>query len=1557
MADYDSILNVEEFIADHYFTADETKGENFGKRVAARTKEWKNEEAAGPFERLKSRRAELEKLFAYVGSGDSSTVRSVLRADGTEIETAYPTSGFPMKNGTEDVNAALLQVFGFDSPQPFSMYTAALKFIEFPVIRHGDAWALSLPEAASPEELIEKRLTIRRCRTNSAGEVIEKIHQDISAQDLVSEIFLSQDPPEFLVVFAGNWAVLARRESWPLGRFIAVNVALAVERAEVKNKGELQRATCILARVNVAKAADGSRWWQETLDESLAHAADVSDELRAAVRESIEIIGGDVVDRLRAEGVDPADIDAEELGRQALRYLYRILFVLFAETRPELEILPVGTPEYDEGYGLGRLRELVLNPPNTERGGTGTHLYQSLNLLFELIDSGHEGGGQGLTFRSLKADLFQPEATVMIARAGLSNEALHRVLENLLLTRESRGHDRGFISYATLGVSQLGQVYEGLMSFRGFIAPEDLVEVAPKGDASKGSWLVSVDKADDLPADSVVMTQVVDSAGGTHTEVRRHPSGTFVFRQSSRDRERSASFYSPQVITEFVVSQAIEVLREEGRVKTAADVLDLAVCEPAMGSGAFAVEAVSQLAALYLELYQEETSEQIDPGEYAAVLQRVKAHIALHQVYGVDLNATAVELGEISLWLDTMTSDLKAPWFGLHLRRGNSLIGATRSTYSAEQVADKRYLKGVPTHAPLSNLAEALSTTGYDAKVLDRIHHFLLPASGWGAACEAKDLKSFAADEQKQMKAWRSRTQRKLTKTQIKKLQDLAASVERLWGYALTRMRIAEDQARRDIDFPGHITEHTAKNVSREQIESDLLHNENGSYGRLRAVMDAWNALWFWPLDKVDELPEIDEWIAGLQALLGEARRAKPSERAQFEIGQDPSWEEISVAEEFYLRFNMARSLDRAHAEHPWLVTAREVASEQGFFHWELDFAAVFARGGFDFQVGNPPWVRPTINLDELLAESDPWFKLAHKPTQEAKKQRRAAVLAGPAARSIVQQGITETVATAEVLGDSVRYPFLVKQQPDLYRGFMEQTWRHVAPSGVVGLVHPESHFTEKKAASLRKAAYLRLRRHWQFINELSLYDVHHLVSYGVHIYANAQSAPGFLSATSLYHPSTVTDSLVHDGSGAAPGIKDDENHWDLRPHADRIITVDDAELEVWHSILEDPDTPLYETRMVYTVNRDAARVLAKLAEAPRIRELGLQFSAGWHESGDRQNGYFESEWGYPESWDDAILQGPHLGVALPMQKQPNETMKHNQDWVEIDLEALPEDFIPATAYKPLREELAAAGEGRDYDEDYGYWVTSDGDRIRVADTYRIAWRAMAATTGFRTFYPSVIPPGARHIHGIHTAGPIGDEDGVLAGAFAATILNDFLIRSIGLSNLYGPSFENLVCSARGHAKCLLVKEFLRLNGLTSAYASIWGSATGLHWDSSVPYRMAEDRRLAQIRIDVAAAIALGITADDLCTIYRTQFPVMRRYDQENRYDANGRLVPGEVMKLQKKRGDDEVLSEAERTWTHPQSGVEYTFEYPFRQLDREADMRAAYARLEAELAQCDVDN
>ncbi len=1525
MAAFDSILNIDEWISDHYFTTDESKGESFSKRVTARVKEW----------------AALEKE-----TGTRSPIKRLQQHRDT-LQTAFATSADTADTATTD--ALVRTAFGYGAPAP-KHYTRAGEQFAYNGW-HGNAGTVIVisaePDAAG--EVTEADLTTLPVAGGVSTE--GKDPEPAKVSKLVGDLFLSEEPPAFIVVLAGTWVLVAERETWPLGRYLAINLQLAVERNDTKKAGELERVAVILARENLERAADGTTWWAQTREESQQHAVKVSGDLRDAVRASIEWIGNDVLARRREQHLPNDTIDGNELAHQSLRYLYRILFLLFAEASPELAILPTGAPEYVAGYGLDRLRDQILKPPVTDKARHGTHLYDSLQLLFTQVNHGHhpheaahadqDAQNEGLTFRNLEADLFSAQATSLIDDVKLSNEALTTVLQNLLLSKVSAGKDRGFISYATLGVTELGQVYEGLMSYHGFIAQEDLYEVAPKGDASKGSWVVPTRDADSVPPDSFVMETKPMDEGGTAKVRREHPAGSFVFRQSSRDRERSASFYSPQVITEFTVGQAIDVLKEEGRITTSEDVLNLTICEPAMGSGAFAVEAVRQLAELYLTLRETELDQQVDPEMRTIEIQKIKAHIALHKVYGVDLNPTAVELAEISLWLDTMTSQLKAPWFGLHLRHGNSLIGALRATYSPTQLNKRGWLTAVPRREPVHNLAAAIDAgEPGDANTAGRIHQFLLPSATWGAAADAKDLKTLAKDEITAMKAWRkSVTGKQPTKEQKKKLINLAARVESLWAITLSKMRIAEDQIRRDIDLWGRNSEHTANNVRREQIEQELLHDRAGAYRRLRLAMDAWNALTFWPLTATKELPDFDEWISTLTDLLGTDITAKDANQTR--LGTASDWDELIDLERTEIGLSGARDTDTVMANHPWLATAEQVAKEQAFFHWDLDFAAVFARGGFDLQVGNPPWVRPRTDLDALYSEVDPWFSLAHKPTQAAKNARRAQWNEDETTRAIVYQGLGESVATSAVLSDVTRYPHLVGQQPDLYRGFMERTWGNASAAGVISLVHPESHFTEKKAASLRRGAYLRLRRHWQFINSLFLYDVHDLVRYGVHVYGPVQDAPNFRHATSLYHPSTVAESLKHDGSGELPGFKDDNHNWDLRPHLDRIQSVDEHTLKVWHSILEDDAVPHIESRMVYTVNTEAAAVLEKLAAAPRIRELRLQFSRGWDESIDKKKGYFDTGWAHPASWNDVILQGPHLGVSTPMIKQPNPTLKHNQDWSEVDLEAMLADFIPATALQPDRQSKPS------YDADYTHHV-QPGGRIADRDQFRFAWRKMAATTGYRTLYPALIPIGSA-ISGAAISGTALSETDltVLTGASLSALVSDFVVRATGVANIYAQTIESLPFSVREDLSSVLKALYLRLNCLTEAYAPLWEELMGEAWGVDTPLRKDKERRAAQVEIDAIVALSLGVTADELCMIYRTQFPVMRRYDQEDRFDANGRKVPKEILKADAALKDGARLSEADRTWTHPQSEVSYVYEYPFRQLDREADMREAYKRFE----------
>jgi hypothetical protein len=1555
----DAFVVGEDFVSEHYFSTD-AKTQSFQAMVADRRKGWDADRDAGhptPESAYSAARGELTRIFNGLSENADTDV-------------------------VDDLYARLRGVLGFDAPIRWESARLGGSDTEAgPVI----AVRTRGLTGAAPLVIVEARgaLALEDLLAKDEKTLLRSFHTDdhdiTSVAALLSYLFVADDGPRFALVLAGGLAVITERERWLEGRYLAVDLQLVGERNDTRRGGEIDRALTCLAADSLAPDAEGDIWWARVIDESIKHTVGVSKDLREGVRLSIEIIANEVVGRRRAKGLDPLPPDqAQPLAQQSLRFLYRILFLLYAEASPELAVLPVGDPAYERGYSLDRLRELTLVELATPRAQSGTHIFDSLGILFTLIDKGHDGNpeaadddgtaAEGLTFRSLRADLFLPKATQLITDVGLGNAALQQVLRHLLLSKEAKGRDRGFISYAQLGINQLGAVYEGLMSYTGFFADEQLWEVAKNGDATKGSWVVPRARIEGI-ADSDFVRTPDEHTGELKPVV--HQPGTFVYRLAGRERQQSASYYSPEVLTRFVVGQALEELLDQNGVTTRArDILDLTVCEPALGSGAFAIEAVQQLAEQYLSRRQNELGERIDPDRYAAELQKVKAYLALHQVYGVDLNATAVEFAEISLWLATMGEGLAAPWFGLHLRRGNSLVGARHAVIPAAAVKDKGWLTATPTDRPLSALG---------ADLTGEVHHFLLPADGWGSTVDAKEAKDLALGALTRLKDWQKSLRPKLTKSQVTAFAGLARRADRLWELALRRLQIAESQIRRPILVWGTEDLPAGGEVTREQIEASLA-DPRGAYRRLRRVMDAWCALWFWPL--TDETvtvngeliapPTIDQWIDALQQLLGLDLKVSRRDQQQWSLTSIDGWNELADAEHNDLTFAQAKGPDDVLAAHPWLVVCERVAMRYGFFHWELDFGPVFKRGGFDVQVGNPPWVRPDFDENAAMAEFDVTWALETKIATPRAKELKAATLAIPAARSFYLSELAAAVAVRAFVSGPGNYPHLLGLRPDLYRCFMEQTWRHMSPGGAVSLIHPETHFTDEKAGLLREATYERIRRHWQFSNELQLFDeVDHHKDYGIHVYS-APRQPKFLNACSLYHPDTVNRSLVHDGSGPEPGLKDVDGNWDLRPHASRIITVTDEVLQAWKDMLEESEVPVRRTRMVYAVNRALVSVLEKLSAATRISSLNLQFSMGWNETTDFTKGYFTKDWGTPDSWEDAILQGPHLHVATPLYKSPNPTMLHNQDWSATDFEALAEAAIPATSYKP-------AGARKRYDANYTSWQVTDKagivETLWARDYYRIAWRAMAANTGERTLIPTVIPPGCAHINGVFcVAAPNNSltEMAVAAGS-VASLVTDFSVRVAPKSGIYQGVFARLPLVTSQALLSQLVLRILRLTCITNAYVELWRGCfapamqadswtggfdhdrrrplgdIGSEWTQDTPLRIAADRRLALVEIDALVALGLGLTADELCTIYRTQFPVLYGYDRKTYlYDASGRLVPAEIMTPWRTRGD--TLSEDERTATNP-AGNTYVYQPPFRFLDREADMRQAHAEFERRLA------
>lgn len=340
---------------------------------------------------------------------------------------------------------------------------------------------------------------------------------------------------------------------------------------------------------------------------------------------------------------------------------------------------------YRLGYSIEALRDLEQVPLTTPQAQDGYFIHQSIKRLFELVNEGYQPqqlqlihddaqavyDDYGFRLNGVDSPLFSPESTPLLSKAKFRNVVLQEVLQLLSLSREKRGKQkRGRISYAQLGINQLGAVYEGLLSYTGFFAQEKLSEVKPAdaqaADETAQTYFIPESEIARYEADEFVY---VEGADGSRVR-KTYPKGSFIFRLAGRDREKLASYYTPEVLTQCVVKYS---LKELLRGKTADEILELRFCEMALGSGAFANEMLNQLADAYLERKQKELDRRIPPDDYREERQKVKGYLAAHNLYGVDLNPTAIELARVSIWLNIIYRDAPAPWFGARLAVGNSL--------------------------------------------------------------------------------------------------------------------------------------------------------------------------------------------------------------------------------------------------------------------------------------------------------------------------------------------------------------------------------------------------------------------------------------------------------------------------------------------------------------------------------------------------------------------------------------------------------------------------------------------------------------------------------------------------------------------------------------------------------------------------------------------------------------------------------------------------------------------------------------------------------------------
>jgi hypothetical protein len=1526
---------------------------------------------------------------------------------------------------THPINVRLAEALGY--PYQANEYELIEGELAVPVlaalVRDGNPylWLVETPWADEDHEPLKQRLTEEQRSKSGALRDGHKFPSEVW-EDLLSLVFRREQPPRWVILLAGSLVFLVERHKWGQGKYLLFDIDQILGR---KQADALKATAALLSRD--ALCPDDGTVLHDTLDDnSHKHAFAVSGDLKYGLRRAVELLANEYVHYQRTvakQALFGDDDLARKLTVESLTYLYRLLFLFYAEARgKETGIVDLTSDEYRLGYSLESLRDLEQVPLTTEAAQNGNFIDHSLRLVFRLVNDGFQpdvqqtlfketmpdwwlppppkqgdlfapgsGGAatavaeveapvaepekqakyidHGFTITALESPLFDPKRTPLLSSVKFRNVVLQEVIQLLSLSREggrgNRRRERGRISYAELGINQLGAVYEGLLSYGGFFAQERLYEVKPAGaaptDETQQSYFVPESEVAKYKDEEFVYEEVHGGEKGERRR-KRYEKGTFIFRLAGRDREKSASYYTPECLTQCVVKYALKELLKE---KKADDILKLTVCEPAMGSGAFLNEAINQLADAYLERKQHETGEKIPPGDYPVERQKVKAYLATHNCYGVDLNPVATELAKVSLWLNTIYPGSRCPWFGLRLAVGNSLIGARRQVFQAADLKRKKtketpnWLGMVPEHVPLG--------PEWKDRTKDSVYHFLVPDEGMAAFDTDKVIKGLAPTEVQAIKEWRKDFCKPFDRGEVAKLIELSDAVDDLWKQVIRERQRAASLTNQPIPVWGQEEpkEPLVNIPGQEKVAAELERFYTASR-RLRLAMDYWCTLWFWPIPEAAKLPTRDEFLFDMELILkGTIQTSQPG-AVLGQLFPDEPVNPEHVA--FVGRFGMV-NVDELLAKNERLRIVDDVAGRVRFHHWELRFADVFAeRGGFDLIVGNPPWVKVEWNEGGLLGEIEPLLALRDVSASDIAAQR-GDLLNAPERRGAYQEEFVQQEGAKSFLNALQNYPHLKKVQTNLYKCFITRAWDIGSTRGVAGFVHPEGVYDDPKGGLLRSELYHRLINHFQFQNVFSLFDIndHGKAFFGVHVYS-ACSRPniGFFSVSNLYHPSTLDGILSHDGHGLVPGIKTDKNDWNLSPHRNRLINVNMERLRLFSQLYDDFGTPVNQARLPVVHSEEIVRVLEKFAAQPRkFGHLTGEYFATvmFDESYAQREGTIRRETRYPKDLSEWIVSGPHFYVGTPFNKSPRESCEHNSHYDDIDLMVIPEDYLPRTNYVPACPT-----------DEYRVRIPKFNGKL-VTEFHRVLCRKMISPINERTLIAAIIPPGPPHIDGCFSIAMKSLGATVVLGWLYGSLPFDFWVRTSGKSNFRQELAESLPWPHVEQFNPFVIERVLRLNCLTRPFAPLWEALTNTPWHRGCALRTDRARRHALVELDALAALALDLTEEELITIYRVQFPVLRQYERENFYDQTGRLVPNGVLDLVRRHdldtgqplnisaftGPAELVGEVETpamgvtggiVWEDPkmEPRMKRVYPPPFTRCDREADMRQAYRAFQERL-------
>lgn len=1351
--------------------------------------------------------------------------------------------------------------------------------------------------------------------------VVSAFSAELDNEELATKILFAMDePPRWLIFIGLHQIALIDRNKWNEKRYLSFDLADIFARHE---ESTLQAMAVLLHKDNLCPAEGGSLLDQ--LDEnSHRHASGVSQDLKYALRESIELLGNEVLYDLshrQGRDLDENPVDAGELTIQCMRYMYRMLFMLFIEARPELGYAPMKAQAYVQGYSLESLRDVADSVrEETSAVGDGYYLHETLSKLYDLIYSGYPSTEEELhklqesdslndifVIEPLKAHIFDPELTPLITAAKLRNSVMLRIIDLMSVSRPTgrRNDRRGRISYSTLGINQMGAVYEALLSYRGFIAEDDLYEVKRAGDKFNEldvGYFVKENELSQYTEDERVRYESGENRG----KLRMYKKGTFIYRLAGREREKSASYYTPEVLTKCLVKYALKELLEG---KTADEILHLTICEPAMGSAAFLNEAINQLAEAYISRKEQELGETISYEKRFDELQRVKMYIADRNVYGIDLNPVAVELAEVSLWLNTIFSGGFVPWFGTQLVCGNSLIGARRQCYTVSQLQanGSHWYDSAPERVPV----------GTKRKPKTQIYHFFTGDTGMSNYTD-KVIKSLAPDDIKLIKSWNKQFTKPFTDDDVKTALRLSEVVDELWEQVIALRREIGEKTSDPLTVYGQPAETAASHTTireKDMIYKKLYLSEEmrnaGPYARLKFAMDYWCALWFWPIEKAELLPSRSEYLADMGFILEGTIDTFAAVSKEIKMGQLSMFP--SEAEQLVMDMTKQYSgmgvvdIPKLCQQQPRLALVRQIAEQNHFMHWELEFADLFAeRGGFDLVIGNPPWIKITWNEQGILSDKNPLFAVK-KLNANQTTHGRATALLSPDMRRLYFNEYQTLSGEQTFFNANQNYPDLIGQQTNLYKCFLPQAWQYNCGCGVSAFIHPEGVYDDPKGGALREKLYARLRKHFMFVNELKLFpEVDHHTTFSLNVYGGPLM-PSFDSISNLYDAKSIAECYDDSCDSRFPvkGIKDEYGNWNKEGHPDRVIRITKKELLIFASLFDGSDN-WRQAKLPAIHAKQIVDVLSKFSEfSSKLGDLGdsLISTLMWDETNSQNDGTIRRKVHFSDSLADVIYSGPHIGVANPLFKSSRRVCTLNSDYDNIDLVITPENYCQRVNYIPNCEMGT-------------YWsrVSKDKTGALTTNHYRFLARKMLNISGERTLIGGIIPPKTAHTNGLIGIDFLDEKLLPLATGLFSSVPYDFFIKVTGKANFTSDTANILPLGQSKYDSEIIIRT-LKLNCLTTYYSVLWkrlwnGQFTSIKWSKIDPRlsnhaftdlgeqwcrssasRSDYERRQALVELDVLSSMVIGITLTQLKTIYRIQFPVLQSYEADTWYDSTGRIV------------------------------------------------------------------